>query len=55
MVDEKIAAIETSKGVTQDLTAHNESGLNLHNYDQMYQPGATIYEIKCQRDAQHCY
>jgi len=37
MVDEKIAAIETSKGVTQDLTAHNESGLNLHNYDQMYQ------------------
>ena len=37
MVDEKIAAIETSKGVTQDLVAHNESGLNLHNYDQMYQ------------------
>ena len=37
MVDEKIAAIETSKSVTQDLTAHNESGLNLHNYDQMYQ------------------
>ena len=37
MVDEKIVAIETSKGVTQDLTAHNESGLNLHNYDQMYQ------------------
>lgn len=36
-VDEKIAAIETSKGVIQDLTAHNESGLNLHNYDQMYQ------------------
>ena len=36
-VDEKIAAIETSKGVTQDLVAHNESGLNLHNYDQMYQ------------------
>lgn len=37
MVDEKTAAIETSKGVTQDLVAHNESGLNLHNYDQMYQ------------------
>ena len=37
MADEEIAAIETSKGVTQDLTAHNESGLNLHNYDQMYQ------------------
>ena len=37
MVDEKSAAIETSKGVTQDLVAHNESGLNLHNYDQMYQ------------------
>lgn len=37
MADEKIAAIETSKGVTQDLVAHNESGLNLHNYDQMYQ------------------
>ena len=37
MVDEKIAAIETSKGVTQDLVSHNESGLNLHNYDQMYQ------------------
>ena len=37
MVDEKIAAIETSKGVTQDLVAHNNSGLNLHNYDQMYQ------------------
>ena len=37
MVDEKVAAIETSKGVTQDLVAHNESGLNLHNYDQMYQ------------------
>ena len=37
MVDEKIATIETSKGVTQDLVAHNESGLNLHNYDQMYQ------------------
>ena len=37
MVDEKITAIETSKGVTQDLVAHNESGLNLHNYDQMYQ------------------
>ena len=36
MVDEKTAAIETSKGVTQDLVAHNESGLNLHNYDQMY-------------------
>ena len=36
-VDEKIAAIETSKGVTQDLVAHNESGLNLHNNDQMYQ------------------
>ena len=36
-VDEKIAAIETSKGVTQDLVVHNESGLNLHNYDQMYQ------------------
>ena len=37
MVDEKTAAIETSKGVTQDLVAHNESALNLHNYDQMYQ------------------
>ncbi|MDU1987153.1 MAG: exonuclease SbcCD subunit D [Veillonella dispar] len=37
MADEEIAAIETSKGVTQDLAAHNESGLNLHNYDQMYQ------------------
>lgn len=37
IADEKIAAIETSKGVTQDLVAHNESGLNLHNYDQMYQ------------------
>ena len=37
MADEKIAAIETSKGVTQDFVAHNESGLNLHNYDQMYQ------------------
>ena len=37
MVDKKIAAIETSKGVTPDLVAHNESGLNLHNYDQMYQ------------------
>lgn len=37
MADEKIAAIETSKGITQDLVAHNESGLNLHNYDQMYQ------------------
>ena len=37
MVDEKIATIETSKGVTPDLVAHNESGLNLHNYDQMYQ------------------
>ena len=37
MADEKIAAIEISKGVTQDLVAHNESGLNLHNYDQMYQ------------------
>ena len=37
MVDEKTAAIETSKGVTQDLVAHNESDLNLHNYDQMYQ------------------
>lgn len=37
MAYEKIAAIETSKGVTQDLVAHNESGLNLHNYDQMYQ------------------
>ena len=37
MVDEKTAAIETSKDVTQDLVAHNESGLNLHNYDQMYQ------------------
>ena len=37
MVDEKIATIEISKGVTQDLVAHNESGLNLHNYDQMYQ------------------
>ena len=33
----KLLLIETSKGVTQDLTAHNESGLNLHNYDQMYQ------------------
>ena len=37
MADEEIAAIETSKEVTQDLAAHNESGLNLHNYDQMYQ------------------
>lgn len=37
MADEEIAAIEMSKGVTQDLAAHNESGLNLHNYDQMYQ------------------
>ena len=37
MADEEIAAIETSKGVTQDLATHNESGLNLHNYDQMYQ------------------
>ena len=37
IADEKIAAIETSKGVTQYLVAHNESGLNLHNYDQMYQ------------------
>ena len=37
IADEKIAAIETSNGVTQDLVAHNESGLNLHNYDQMYQ------------------
>ena len=37
MADEEIAAIETSKGVTQDLAAHNESGLNLHNYDKMYQ------------------
>ena len=37
MADEKIAAIKSSKGVTQDLVAHNESGLNLHNYDQMYQ------------------
>ena len=37
MANEKIAAIETSKGVTQDLVAHNESGLNLNNYDQMYQ------------------
>ena len=37
MAHEEIAAIETSKGVTQDLAAHNESGLNLHNYDQMYQ------------------
>ena len=37
MADEEIAAIETSKGVTQDLAAHNENGLNLHNYDQMYQ------------------
>ena len=37
MVDEIIAAIEISKDVTQDLVAHNESGLNLHNYDQMYQ------------------
>ena len=37
MADEKIAAIEISKGITQDLVAHNESGLNLHNYDQMYQ------------------
>ncbi|MDU7638974.1 MAG: exonuclease SbcCD subunit D [Veillonella dispar] len=36
MADEEIAAIETSKRVTQDLAAHNESGLNLHNYDQMY-------------------
>ena len=37
MADEEIAAIETSREVTQDLAAHNESGLNLHNYDQMYQ------------------
>lgn len=37
MADKEIVAIETSKGVTQDLAAHNEGGLNLHNYDQMYQ------------------
>ena len=51
MIDEKIAAIETSKGVTLDLVAHNESGLNLHNYDQMLSRlGVNHFnEIKCQR------
>ena len=37
MADTNLADVETNDVVTQDLVAHNESGLNLHNYDQMYQ------------------
>ena len=49
MVDEKTAAIETSKGVTQDLVAHNESDLIYIIMIKCIRLGATIYVIKCQR------
>ena len=37
MADSNSADIETNDVVTQNLNQQNESGLNLHNYDQMYQ------------------
>ena len=37
MADTNSGDIETSDVVKQNFDLHNESGLNLHNYDQMYQ------------------
>lgn len=37
MADTNAGDIETSDVVKQNFDLHNESGLNLHNYDQMYQ------------------
>ena len=37
MADTNLADVETNDVVTQDLDRNNETTLNLHNYDQMYQ------------------
>mgnify|MGYP000601661372 FL=1 len=37
MADINLADVETNDVVTQDLDRNNETTLNLHNYDQMYQ------------------
>ena len=37
MADTNLADVETDDVVTQDLDRNNETTLNLHNYDQMYQ------------------
>ena len=37
MADTNSGDVETSDVVKQNFDLHNESGLNLHNYDQMYQ------------------
>lgn len=37
MADTNLVDVETNDVVTQDLNRNNETTLNLHNYDQMYQ------------------
>ena len=41
MADTNLADVETNDVVTQDLDRNNETTLNLHNYDQMYQAWVT--------------